>query len=82
MRQSSPKAVWARFLITSQANTSNEYKDGFFSSEFYADNLIKYFTERTDAEKEKPFFAYLPFSAPHWPLQCSKADRLQYKVST
>lgn len=28
---------------------------------------------------DKPFFAYLPFTAPHYPLQCSKADRDAYK---
>lgn len=63
----------------SEANTGNEYNTGFFSSEYYASNLIKYFMERTSEEEDKPFFAFLPFSAPHWPLQCSKADRERYK---
>lgn len=54
-------------------------KDGFFSSDFYTDNLIKYLKERTPENKEKPFFAYLPFSAPHWPLQCAKEDRERYR---
>ena len=31
-----------------------------------------------DLSEDKPFFAYLPFSAPHYPLQCSKADRQAY----
>ena len=62
-------------------NTTNEY-EGFFSSNYYADNLIHYFDERTGEDKVKPFFAYLPFSAPHWPLQCSKADRDKYKVGS
>ncbi|CAK7199488.1 hypothetical protein SEUCBS139899_002168 [Sporothrix eucalyptigena] len=62
-----------------EANKGNEYDTGFYSSEYYASNLVKYFEERTDEQKEKPFFAYLPFSAPHWPLQCSKADRERYK---
>jgi arylsulfatase len=35
--------------------------------------------DRSAEEKEKPFFAYLPFSAPHWPLQCSKEDRDRYR---
>lgn len=54
-------------------------KEGFFSSDYYTDNLIDYLKERNTDEKEKPFFAYLPFSAPHWPLQCSKEDRDRYK---
>jgi arylsulfatase len=41
--------------------------DDFYSSDFYADTLLRYFLERTD--QDRPFFAYLPFQAPHWPLQ-------------
>lgn len=71
-----------------KGNTSNTYNDGFFSTEYYADNLIRYLKERPeanpgsgarDANDAQPFFAFLPFSAPHWPLQCSKADRDKYK---
>jgi arylsulfatase A-like enzyme len=38
---------------------------GFYSSEFYTDKIIEYI-DRRDAEK--PFFAYLSFTAPHDPL--------------
>jgi len=38
---------------------------GFYSSEFYTDKIIEYI-DRHDAEK--PFFAYLSFTAPHDPL--------------
>lgn len=73
-----------------EGNKSNEYDDGFFSTEYYADNLIRYLKDRkltsthdenaeTKGEDEtQPFFAFLPFSAPHWPLQCSKSDRDHY----
>jgi arylsulfatase len=38
---------------------------GFYSSEFYADRLIRYIEEQRD---EQPFFAYLAFTAVHDPL--------------
>lgn len=41
--------------------------DDFYSSDTFADKLIQYLGERKD--DDRPFFAYLPFSAPHWPLQ-------------
>ncbi|OAL42990.1 alkaline phosphatase-like protein [Pyrenochaeta sp. DS3sAY3a] len=44
----------------------------FYSSDAYADKLLAYLNNRTEGEKEQPFFAYLPFSAPHWPLQAPK----------
>jgi arylsulfatase len=38
---------------------------GFYSSEFYADKIIEYIDARQD---ERPFFAYLSFTAVHDPL--------------
>lgn len=39
----------------------------FYSSKNYADKAIKYITE--SQKEKKPFFHYLSFTAPHWPLQ-------------
>jgi arylsulfatase A-like enzyme len=41
--------------------------DGFYSSDGFTDRLLAYFDERRD--QDRPFFAYLAFTAPHWPLQ-------------
>ena len=38
---------------------------GFYSTEFYANRIVKYMDEQKD---DKPFFAYLSFTAPHDPL--------------
>jgi arylsulfatase len=51
--------------------------DDFYSSDFYADTLLRYFRERTD--DEQPFFAYLPFQAPHWPLQAPAETVAKYR---
>jgi arylsulfatase A-like enzyme len=54
-------------LIFRKGNKSNDYEEGFFSTEYYADNLIRYLRDRPRR------------GAPHWPLQCDKADRDNYK---
>ena len=61
-------------------STPNKTEDprGFYSTDAYADRFIDYLND-TDRDKRKPFFGYLAFSAPHWPLQCSKAMRDKYK---
>ncbi len=51
---------------------------GFYSSDFYATKLVQYLDERSEEEMQKPFFAYLPFSAPHWPLQAPKESMDKY----
>ncbi|KAJ5715379.1 arylsulfatase [Penicillium malachiteum] len=53
--------------------------DNFYSSDHYASKLIDFFSERSDEDRSKPFFAYLPFSAPHWPLQAPKASMDKYR---
>lgn len=52
--------------------------EDFYSSDFYSSKIIEYFANRTPTEKEKPFFAYLPFSAPHWPLQAPEESVTPY----
>ncbi|KEF50956.1 arylsulfatase [Exophiala aquamarina CBS 119918] len=48
--------------------------DGWYSSNGYGDQMLKYLKEwKGDKDlSQKPFFAYYPFSAPHWPLQAPK----------
>lgn len=41
--------------------------DGWFSSELYTDKLIEYI--RANESDGVPWFGYLAFTAPHWPLQ-------------
>ncbi|MDH3439880.1 MAG: sulfatase-like hydrolase/transferase, partial [Gammaproteobacteria bacterium] len=38
-----------------------------YSSQYYADKMIDYLAVERDASR--PFFAFLSFTAPHWPLQ-------------
>ncbi len=48
----------------------------FYSSDTYATKLIEQLG-RTDPRK--PFFAYLTFTAPHWPLQAPDEDVARYR---
>lgn len=48
---------------------------GFYSSDFFTDKLISYLEDRP---RDQPFFAYLPFSAPHWPLQAPPENIRHY----
>ena len=48
----------------------------FYSSRFYARRLIEYL-KSNDADG-RPFFAYLAFTAPHWPLQAPRESVEMY----
>lgn len=49
---------------------------GFYSSDAFGDKLLQYLKER---DQSRPFFAYLPFSAPHWPLQAPEEIVAKYR---
>mgnify|MGYP001806773048 CR=1 FL=1 len=49
---------------------------GFYSSDGYASRMIDFLKA---SDTSKPFFAYLTFTAPHWPLQVPDEDLDRYK---
>lgn len=52
----------------------------FHSTVTFTDQLIQYLSSRSESDKASaPFFAYLPFTAPHWPLQAPKELIEQFK---
>ncbi|GFG11200.1 arylsulfatase [Aspergillus lentulus] len=59
-------------LHMEDAEYSTKLPEDFYSSKTYASKVIEFLSERPESEKGKPFFAYLPFTAPHWPLQAPK----------
>ena len=54
-----------------------ELPSDFYSSKNYTDSIISYI--KADAKNEKPFFAYLAFTAPHNPLHAPKEYIEKYK---
>ncbi|KAI5302160.1 hypothetical protein KEM56_000971 [Ascosphaera pollenicola] len=51
----------------------------FYSTDAFGDKALDYLNNRSDEEKEQPFFGYLAFSSPHWPLQAASEDVEKYK---
>ncbi|WP_242917199.1 arylsulfatase [Pontibacter liquoris] len=56
--------------------TVENLPEDFYSSNFYTNKMIQYLTEQGE---DKPFFAYLAFTAPHDPLQVPDDWRDKYK---
>jgi arylsulfatase len=42
------------------------FPEGRFSTDVYTEKMIEFIK---NGQKDKPFFAYLTYTAPHWPLQ-------------
>lgn len=55
---------------------TKEIPEDFYSTTAYGQELIKHLQSR---DTSKPFFAYLAFTAPHWPLQAPRSLIDKYK---
>ncbi len=51
--------------------------EDFYSSRIYTDKIIHYL--KADEKSEKPFFAYLAYTAPHWPIQAPREAIDRYR---
>lgn len=59
---------------------SREFPNDYYSSDYFTTRLIEFLEEQKSGPKrDAPFFAYLAFTAPHWPLQAPPASVRKYK---
>jgi arylsulfatase len=52
-------------------------QDGFYMTDAFADHAVEFLDEH--GRRREPFFLYLPFTAPHWPLHAWPEDIAKYK---
>lgn len=69
-------AIAALHIEDSEYVDNDTLPKDFYSSDYYADKMVSFLNDRP---KDQPFFAYLPFSAPHWPLQAPEENVAKYK---
>lgn len=53
------------------------YPVGRYSADYFTDRLIGFLEE--GAKDDRPFFAYLPYTTPHWPMQAPAETIAKYK---
>ena len=52
-------------------------EEGFYMTDAFTDHAVQFLDEH--GRDEKPFFLYLPYTAPHWPLHAWPEDIAKYK---
>ena len=62
----------------SRDNQPVETDDNFYSTDTFTDEACQYISQVTE-EDDRPFFLYLAYNAPHWPLQPKLKDFAKYK---
>lgn len=51
----------------------------YYSSDAYTDYAMTFIGDHLKTKKENPFFLYLAFQAPHWPLHAKPQDIAKYR---
>ena len=69
------RGVKRRMAVDDQPYTPP--KEGFYITDAFSDNAAKFVD--TCGRNGKPFFLYLPYTAPHWPLHAWPEDIAKYK---
>ncbi|MCO6044824.1 arylsulfatase [Aeoliella sp. ICT_H6.2] len=52
--------------------------EAFYTTDAFTDYAIRFIDEH-EQQSEKPFFLYLAYTAPHWPLQAFEDDIAKYR---
>lgn len=67
-------------LTRGNDNIEHEAREpGFFYTDAISDNAVKFIREHRKQHADKPFFQYVAYTAPHWPLHAHDEDIAKYK---
>jgi arylsulfatase len=60
-------------------NTQIVPDDDFYYTNAISDNAVKFIAEHKSRSADAPFFMYVPYTAPHWPMHALPKDIVKYK---
>jgi arylsulfatase A-like enzyme len=67
-------------LTRGNANAEAEARaDGFFYTDAISDQAAAYIRDHAATHPDEPFFEYVAYTAPHWPLHAHDEDIAKYK---
>ena len=68
-----------KFADGSRIFTHRELPDDFYSTTTYTDKMLDWLKADAEAGDDRPFFAMMTYTAPHWPLQAPAELVRKYK---
>ena len=60
-------------------NPKSTTDEAFYTTDAFTDYGMRFIREHREESKAKPFFLYLAYTAPHWPLQAFEDDIAKYR---
>ncbi|ALX47834.1 arylsulfatase [Lentibacillus amyloliquefaciens] len=68
-------------LTRGNENIEHEVKDDedFYYTDAISDQAVQYIKEHAEKSPDEPFFEYVAYTAPHWPLHAKEEDIKKYE---
>lgn len=67
-------------LTRGEDNIEHEPREGdFYYTDAVADEASAFIRRQSSSHPDQPFFLYVPFTAPHWPLHARDEDLTKYR---
>jgi arylsulfatase len=60
-------------------NSPIEPSKGFYYTDTISDNAARFITQHSEVRPDAPFFLYVAYTAPHWPLHAKGEDIAKYR---
>lgn len=54
-------------------------KGDFYYTDAISENAADFITEHASSQPDRPFFIYVPYTSPHWPLHALEEDVARYR---
>ncbi len=72
---------WPAAMIRDNEFIDDEIRNDpdYYITDAISDNAVKYIEDHTDKKPDVPFFMYVAYTAPHWPLHAKPEDIEKYK---
>jgi arylsulfatase A-like enzyme len=74
-----PPGEWIKAGNMEYKLFQNEDGSQWYFTDAITDRAVMYINEIRNINSQKPFFLYLPFTAPHWPLHAFEEDIQKYQ---
>jgi arylsulfatase len=72
-------SFWEPMTISSGNEHWQSLPEGFYYTDAISDHAVKFIQEHHREKPNDPFFLYVPYTAPHWPLHAWERDIAKYK---
>ncbi len=72
-------SFWRPGALTRGNRQLKSYADGFYYSDAISDNASQFIRQHQQSANRDPFFMYVAYTAPHWPLHAPKEDVDRYR---